>query len=166
MKTIPLTQGYVALVDDEDFERLSKFKWNVAVTKCTYRVKIYAKRKEKVLGKYTTIRMHRFILGCSGHVDHKDGDGLNNQRGNLRPATRMQNGANRKKSTAECSSRWKGVCWRKDLQKWNAYIYFNKQRRHLGHFADEFDAAQAYNFAALELFGEFAKLNEPLREAA
>lgn len=166
MKEIPLTQGYVALVSDEDFERVNAFKWNAAVSRRNGLLRVYAKRKIRIDRKWTTLRMHRFILGCAEDIDHADHNGLNNQRDNLRPATNSQNGANRAKSTNPASSKWKGVCWRKDLQRWNAYIYVDQARRHLGHFKEECDAALAYNLAASMFFGEFAQYNVPIEATA
>ena len=90
-------------------------------------------------------------------TDHRDGCGLNNQRHNLRTATRTQNNQNRKSLNG--SSRFTGVCKNNRDGKWKAYICVNKKRNHLGYFSSECDAAQAYNFAAIDAFGEFARLN-------
>ncbi len=101
--------------------------------------------------------MHRLIMGCREKVDHRDNDGLNNQRYNLRKSTDQQNCANRQKTRG--SSQFKGVV--RDRNAWQAYIKVNGVKKNLGRFKDEFDAAQAYNFAALEAFGEFARMNKP-----
>lgn len=138
MKTIPLTKGYVALVDDEDFEVLSKFKWRALVKNGNRAV--YAMRTTSNLeGKPKSILMHAAVCGYS-RPDHIDGDGLNNQKSNFRPATRAQNGANRR-SHAGASSPFLGVHWYRLRGKWRAQI--------------------TYNLAAFELHGEFAHFNTP-----
>lgn len=152
-REIPLTQGLVAIVDDEDFAALSQFKWRARPAGMT----AYAVRSEYPSNK--TIRMHRQIIGCDGSVDHINGDGLDNRRCNLREATHQQNMRNRRK-TPGCSSRHKGVYWMKSKQKWYARIKGNGANRGLGLFSNEDDAARAYNTAAKAEFGVFAKLNE------
>jgi len=104
--------------------------------------------------------MHREIAARAGFdTDHCDGNGLNNQRHNLRPAARSQNNQNGHKRAA-CSSKFKGVSWDKKAAKWRAYIRVNAHLRHLGYFQDEQQAATAYNEAAVCLFREFAKTNQ------
>ncbi len=104
--------------------------------------------------------MHRQIMGAPAgmvvdHVNHKT---LDNQRENLRVCTQSQNNANQRKTRG--ASRFKGVAWHKRTGKWHARIGKNGRRHHLGCFNNEALAAQAYNAAALEHFGEFALLNE------
>ena len=159
MKQIRLTQRMVALVDDADFEQLSKHKW------CAVRARgrWYAVRSipmEK--GKQTTIRMHRFIMNAprDQQVDHLDGNGLNNQRSNLRICTSAQNNRNRRKMVGT-SPVFKGVYWNKENQRWHAQITQNGHRHHLGYFDNEIDAAYAYDAAARKHFGEFACINFP-----
>lgn len=154
MKEIPLTQGYKALVDDIDYNRLNQFLWQVIIKE---NYSPYAYRTDRTNGK-ETIYMHREILQCDLKVDHRDGNGLNNQRYNLREATSQQNSFNITKRSKTTSSAYKGVCWNRQNKQWQSYIYFNK-KIHLGYFEDEIDAAIAYNNKAIELFGEFAKLN-------
>lgn len=151
MKEISLTKDLVAFVDDEDFEALSRFKW--------YEDNGYAVRKPPMENgiRGCNLRMHCEILGRF-LVDHIDGNGLNNQRHNLRPATVSQNGANRRKHRFGLSQ-FKGVCWHKRDKKWLAYIQVARKRMHIGSFDSELDAAKAYNFAATAAFGEFACLN-------
>ena len=103
--------------------------------------------------------MHRLIMGAQPGqlIDHKNRKGLDNQRGNLRFCTRSQNQANAKKRAG--SSRYKGVTWDKHWDKWRAMIGVRSKRFHLGYFDDEDDAGRAYNRAATEYFGEFARPN-------
>lgn len=159
MKTIPLTQGKVALVDDVDFAFLSQWKWCANKSSHTW----YAYRTDYTSGTRTTVFMHRLILSVtdpSVHVDHKDHNGINNQRYNLRVATPQQNQGNSKKQ-AGCSSQYKGVCWNRRDKKWQAQARFNRKTIALGCYDTEEEAAEAYNTAAQQLFGEFAVLNLP-----
>jgi hypothetical protein len=113
-------------------------------------------------GKEHTQKMHRLILGIADpklDVDHRDGDGLNNCRSNLRVATRQQNGSNQRKRAN--SNTYKGVCFDKSRNRWLAGIKVNYKRINLGRFESEIEAAQMYDVAAKELHGEFARLNFP-----
>lgn len=120
---------------------------------------------------YKTYWAHR-IIWCLAHgdwpaefIDHIDGNGRNNSLSNLRLATIAQNNRNRvSKSTA--TSKYLGVCWLTKQQKWQAQIYSNGSKRDLGRFDCEIAAAAAYDRAAKELFGEFARPNLPSGEAA
>jgi hypothetical protein len=149
---IPLTQGYVALVDDADAERVSQHRWYPAVHKAKHTVYAWT----RINGIYT--RMHHFILETRQQTDHRDGDGLNNQRSNLRPATCAQNQQN--KYNPRGSSRFKGVSWHKAARKWRVCISANRKAYRFGLFDSELDAARAYNEAARVLHGEFARLND------
>jgi len=156
MKTIKLTQGYEALVDDDDYERVAAFKWCALVD----RTRVYAIRTERVPNvPRRTIYMHCFITGSKG-IDHHDGNGLDNRRANLREADQSHNQMNVRKSPG-ASSGFKGVCWHKASRRWLARIKLNGVSRHIGVFRDEVDAATAYNFAAHKLFGAFARFNVP-----
>ncbi len=146
-----LTRDYRAFVDDEDYERVAAIKW--CAVKSRDRMYAHAFRVEG----HVCIRMHRFILRCAEDIDHQDRNGLNNQKSNFRPANDSQNQANRHKSIGT-SSRFKGVT-RSRNKKWQAYITANQKFIYLGVFAEEADAAMAYNLAAVEHFGEFARLN-------
>ncbi len=168
---IPLTHGYVAVVDAID-AHLAGFKWYAQERrkKDGSLYAVYAVRSEylgKVGGtfKHRHHRMHREILGFPAlDVDHWDGDGLNNRRINLRQSTKSQNMANRQKNI-NSSSPWKGVYWYPIKSKWHASVSIQGKRRSLGYFKDECDAATAYNFAAAEAFGQFSRLNVPAKEA-
>ncbi len=157
MKRIKLSQGKFALVNNEDFDWLNKFKWFTLKYKQLY----YAIRTIwKSDGKRYTIRMHREIMQAQKgqEIDHRNGDGLDNQRVNLRFCTHAQNIQNSRK-LKNCSSKYKGVCWYKRDKVWIAYIRPNRKQIHLGYYQKEIKAAEAYNRKASELFGEFANLN-------
>ena len=161
MKTIQLTQGKEAFVDDEDFERINKHKWTVLKKSNTF----YARRT--INGGSPSqrhIKMHREIMGLTPKdglvVDHINGNGLDNRKRNLRICTQFQNMKNTLKRPGK-TSKYKGVYWRKERGKWQARITFQNKRIRLGHFEDESEAARAYDGAAKKYFGEFAKLNFP-----
>jgi hypothetical protein len=153
VRQIPLTQDKVALVDDEDFSWLSHFKWNCRQS----RGNLYA--FSWIDGH--CISMHRLILNPPREVsvDHKNGDGLDNRRGNIRFATQSQNTANTQRFRKGCSSQFKGVGWIKSRRKWLAYIRKDGQFKYLGRYRDEIEAARGYDKAATEMFGEFAYTN-------
>lgn len=159
MKKIPLTQGKFALVDDADFDWLNQWKWCAIKGRSTFYA---ARRATYERGKQKGILMHRVLLGAPVglDVDHKNGDGLNNQRDNVRVGTPQQNSFNRRRN-AKGSSKFKGVCWYPPGRKWAARIRVNQHRFHLGYFSDETLAALAYDAAAKENFGDFARLNFP-----
>lgn len=149
MKRIELTQNRVALVDDQDYAVLSQARWYAQ--KVAGSDLYYAKRK--VGGRI--VAMHTFLLGAtSGHIDHIDGNGLNNQRNNLRMATPSQNGGNRKVN-ANNTTGFKGVCYLSKRNRYAAQI----AGKTLGYFRTAKEAAQAYNAAAVSRYGDFAKLN-------
>lgn len=157
MKEIPLTRGYIALVDDEDFKFISQFSWHVHVGKSGIYAKAWTKR---VNGVRLRIRMHKAILPFP-EIDHKDGDGLNNQKDNLRGCTRQQNIHNTK-PRLNTISRYKGVGLERKNGKWRVSIKaMDGSRISLGAYFTEEEAARAYDAKAKELFGEFARLNFP-----
>lgn len=148
-------EGLFALVDESDFERLSKFKWYIGITNG------YVYRRKMINRKNLNFYMHRDILGvidCTVFVDHCNRDKLDNRRINLRICTKQQNNMN--KITEYGSSKYKGVGFKKDINKWRAYIQIDRKFIHLGYFRTETECALAYNKKATELFGEFACLNE------
>jgi hypothetical protein len=155
MKTLPLTKGHTVIVDDDDFEELNKWKWSALVSSQTG--KVYAVRGVSIGGgKTKTLLMHKFLLS-SGEVDHIDGNGLNNQRHNLRYCTRLQNAQNQKLRKTSRSG-FKGVSLRHNGE-WGARITVNKEPKWIGYFKTPIEAAKAYNAAAVKYFGEFARLN-------
>lgn len=157
MKLISLTRGKQALVDNEDFEELSKYSWQANKF-----FRVSRRTSGKRCDERHYISMHRYIMGVTDPkvlIDHIDGNTLNNQRSNLRISTNSQNQQNRRKQL-KCSSKYKGVSLDKRKEKWSSYIRINKKLKFLGYFHSETEAAQAYNEAAKKYFGEFAKLND------
>jgi hypothetical protein len=154
--TIQLTQGKNALVDSCDYPDLSRFKWHAARGSAGF----YARRGACVDGKRRGMPMHRDLVGQPGlQVDHANCDTLDNRRENLRPATSKENGRNRRKQSG-ASSRYKGVSWHHKYNGWVAVVMCEGHWRNLGVFDSEIDAGHAYNLAAKEAFGEFARLND------
>lgn len=155
MKKIKLTQGKYALVDDDDFERVNQFKWCYrSESKNNNGYAIRAVNK-------TTISLHRFLLNLEDRqiqVDHVNGNGLDNRRVNLRNCLHLQNGKNRRIGNNNKSG-YKGVCFDKKACKYKSEIKADEKRVWLGYFNSPIEAAKAYNAKALELHGEFARLN-------
>lgn len=162
VREIPLTRGFVALVDEEDYPQVSRFRWRAVRSRRSrswYAVRGHAWRGGQVW-------MHRQIMAAPDHlrVDHRDGDGLRNLRENLRLATPRQNQQNRRRLQAEKTSRFLGVSKRSDCDRWRAQITAGDpvpRKLHLGSFASEEDAARARDAAAKLYFGDFASLNFP-----
>jgi hypothetical protein len=136
---------------------VSAYKWHLHISKKAN----YARCDKGVRGARIRIYLHRFIMGAGEDqiVDHKDNDGLNCQRYNLRVTTVDKNNKNRRSFIG--SSRYKGVSWNKRLSKWIARIANNGKDIYLGAFEDETEAAIAYDRAATERHGEYANLNFP-----
>jgi hypothetical protein len=151
---IVLTQGKFAIVDAEDAEFVSQWKWQARWCKETK--SFYASRTTMVNGKHTTISMHRVILNTpSGlQIDHESHDTLDNRRSNLRKASHAQNQHNTGKRKTNTSG-YKGVNWHKRAQLFTARITVNGVRHHLGQYATAEEAGAAYEAAAIKLHGEF-----------
>jgi len=154
MKKIKLTREQYAIVDDENYRELNRYKWHARYD--LHSASYYATRhKEQIM-----VQMHRIILNAPRgiQVDHINHNTLDNRIENLRMCTNSQNHMNRKphKNT---TSKYKGVCLPQN-KKWVAQIHVNKKQVHLGYFELEIQAAKAYNKAARKYFGKFALLNE------
>lgn len=156
-----------ALVDDEDFNDLNQWKWSAQGVKNGNN--FYAKRadRKKIIVNdehfFSTkmISMHRYLMGVSDPniiIDHIDGNGLNNQKNNLRACTTPDNLKNRR-SKGTKTSKFKGVTQKGVSNQWVSHISVDKKRLYLGTYASEMDAAVAYNIAAKEHHGGFANLN-------
>ena len=156
MKKIELTQGQVAIVDKEDYDKLQQFKWRCCFAKSDLKYAHAQINKKSIL-------LHRFILDLKkGEMaDHINGDGLDNRRSNLRKCSFSQNMFNmRIFKNNKCG--YKGVYYRNDKPRskpWKATINANKKRYNLGYFETSIEAARAYDVAALKHHGEFARFN-------
>ncbi len=154
MKELILTRGKVALVDDRDYERLLPFAWYALKTEWAFYAAYH--------GPLGSFYMHRLILNAPKgvKVDHRDGNGLNNQRFNLRLAPYSGNHANSKPHRDnQCG--FKGV-FMQDGKYWRARIQNRGKPYHVGYFPTAIDAARAYDKKAIQIFGEFAKTNAQL----
>lgn len=164
MKKISLNKGFVTLIDDEDVGLVEGYKWFVKIMQNKW---VYASAQAPMVdGKQQTILMHRLILGAKAGqvVDHINRNGLDNQRHNLRLCTNAQNSFNSTKKRKNTTSTYKGVYNAGvGLKPWRAIIGHSYKRKHLGCFSTELEAALAYDEAAKELFGAFARLNFPDR---
>lgn len=156
MKEIPLTKGKVALVDDADFDYLSQWKWRAQKYERTFYAVREVRNRDGTRAKF---RMHRVIRGLTDPRimdDHKDGNGLNNQRYNLRRATPVQNSQNRS-TPIHNTSGVTGISWHKTRGKWQAYIKPAGERlKYLGLF-DDIEEAKAVRLAAeITYHGQFS----------
>lgn len=145
---------HVVMVDDTDYDEVMKYKWYVYKSKETYYVRGRQAKKQ--------VHLHRYLLGLTNpkiQIDHRDHNGLNNQRDNLRIATNQQNQFNRQKTKLikgmTPTSLYKGVSWKKSHKKWYAQIQTNGKTKHIGLFTDEYEAHLAYNSAAEKIQGEY-----------
>lgn len=154
VKKVRLTNSSrVALVDDRDFNKVKLLRWRLHTPKKTYSPYVVSG------GGKCCIALHQFLLPSANQVDHQDGDGLNNQRWNLRACSGRQNQANRRKLKVKTSA-FKGVHWCKRIGRWVTQIKANGIRLTIGSFEYEQEAAIAYNIAAKQLFGKFARINQ------
>lgn len=156
---IPLTKGRYALIDQEDAERVSQYRWRVIQNKYVAGRKIQPRKRGVHCEE---IRMHRLIVNAPKNmdVDHKDQDGFNNRKSNIRICTTAQNVAYRRKlNPKKFSSEYKGVFWNTYHKAWQASIKCLGKKFYLGRYKTPTEAALSYNKKAKELFGEFALIN-------
>ena len=156
MREIPLTRGYVAIVDDGDYELAMRFKWYPAIEKHT----VYA--VACLPNPQRTVRLHRLILGLTNPkvlVDHCNHNGLDCRRENLRTVDSKQNARNTRKRLGY-TSQFKGVYFDKACQKWRAALRIEGRKVSLGSHTTEQDAAISYNIGARQYFGEYGYQNQ------
>jgi hypothetical protein len=159
MKHILLTKGYTTVVDDKDFAWLNQWKWSVQEAS---NGRAYALRtiRNHVTKKRSRVYMHRLILqlsvGCTREVDHKDRNGLNNRRDNLRRATTSQNQANSCLPSHNTSG-FKGVSWNARQQRWKAEMRYRGRQYFLGYFLTARAAKKVRDCASKRMFGAFAR---------
>lgn len=151
-----LQNGMIAIVDDEDYERVNQFKWAARTDKNNSVLKIYNSSEIR-----TTISLNRFILNLENEqkVIHKDGDELNFEKKNL-VVVNQAIVTRKRRGNKNSSSNYKGVSWHSQTSKWKAQINVSGTVKHLGLFESESEAALTYNEAAIEYFGEYAYQNE------
>lgn len=156
---VKLTRGLVTIIDAEDLELVSQWKWFASRGNSTD----YAQRNDRTHGIRKTVKLHRVILNAPEgmHVDHINHNGLDNRKSNLRLCTLSENLRNRRKQKG-CSSEYKGVVKRQGSRQitWMATVKVDK-KRHTQSFATELEAALWYDEKAKEHHGEFANLNFP-----
>jgi hypothetical protein len=146
------------LIDDEDYPKVDGKTIKVNGSSNRYNYGRYAYADNDAI--------HRLLMGVTDPeqiVDHRNGNTLDNRKQNLRVTDKVGNGQNRKKTAgfrgSDCTSRYKGVSWKKSNKKWQAFICVDRKNRALGIFSSEEEAAQAYNAAAEKYFGAYARLN-------
>jgi len=158
-RRIPLTKGKYAIVDAEDYERLSKYRWYAVRSRDTFYAMRSGRRGKGQ--KRTYYQMHREIkqIGDDMLCDHINGKGLDNRKANLREATCAQNSWNSGKSRGVSRSKYKGPAWDKRYRKWEVRISVNGRRIYIGRFEDQIEAARAYDAAAVKYHGRYANVN-------
>jgi len=157
-RKIRLTEGKFALVDQQDFYWLNSFDWFAKKNNKSF----YAIRLDNDNSKWPTfVYMHREIMNFPKglFVDHRNRDGLDNRRSNLRIATRCQNRCNTNINKVGCSSQYRGVTWDKQVKRWRVGLQSQGKYIGIGYFDSEIAAARAYDEAAKKYHGEFARLN-------
>ncbi len=159
-RRIYLGEGKFAIVDEQDYYRYNDFSWSPQKKSRTYYAIRVISDCEKTL---RIVSLHREVMNHPRGllVDHKNGDGLDNRRANLRTATRFDSTHNRRKRKTKTSSRYLGVHLEKETGRWVVRIRNRGKRMWLGSFAEEEEAAKAYDAAARKYHGEFARLNFP-----
>lgn len=159
-RKIDLGEGKSTILDQEDYYRLSKFKWYVNGNGFRF----YAFRNVIIgPGRTRMLSMHRDIMNSPKGllVDHKNHDSLDNRRENLRLATHSQNTCNKQTKRVGCSSKFRGVSYDKKRGYWNTQVVCHGKMVFFARFKDEIAAAHAYDAAAKKYHGEFARLNFP-----
>jgi hypothetical protein len=149
-------------LDTVDYPRVKNHRWHVSRDERlekNRRWPPYVQTNVLIAGKKNMLRMHELLFGKG--ADHRNHNGLDNRRENLREADTQKNNWNLGKSKAAKSSIYKGVSWHKQCQKWSASIHLNDKKTHLGLFDSEVEAALAYDAEARRRFGKFAALNFP-----
>ena len=156
---LPLSKGYYALISRRDYPLVRKYKWHADVRK----LQVYASTSMNINGKRCEVRMHVLLLGTlgKGHSvigEHKNGDGLDNRRRNLRLANKKQNAWNARPQKGRL---FRGITLQKRLKSrpWQARIHREGETKHLGYFATAIQAAIAYNREAKRRDGKFVRLN-------
>lgn len=154
---------YIAIVDDRDFRRVSKYTWHVVGSSSRNKTR-YAQTTIRTGKSRQNIFMHHLILPPADGLitDHIDRNGLNNTRKNLRRVTHSENNLNRsvpRQYKKTKGTDYKGVYWNRAAKKWVCEICHDGKKDYLGLFVNALDAARAYNEAALKYHGEFAMLN-------
>lgn len=154
VKEIKLTRGKKTIIDREDFSKVRDITWK-------YSNRGYAASNYYDSGKYKTRLMHRLIINAPEgmFVDHIDGDPLNNRKQNLRLVSNKQNTWNQEIG-ARNTSGYKGVSLKKQTNRYQAQITKKGKKYYLGYFDDPKEAAYMYDFWAVDLFGEYARLND------
>lgn len=155
-KSIPLTQGLFAIVDEEDFDQLNLYKWYASKRSNGGYVAMRDERKRGVYHRH--IYMHREIMKTPSDqmTDHRNGDGLNNQKCNLRNCSRKENQRNKRRMSSLNSSGVRGIFWEKSCNRWRAQISIDNKNKHLGVFKSKEDAQAVYIEASKSIYGEFS----------
>lgn len=153
-------RNFEVLVDDEDVERVSQYKWHLCGNRIHLKSNRFYFQRGCYFGKKKTMEaLHRFILNLKKNdgkfVDHIDHNTLDNRKENLRVCTRKENVRNRSLNKNNIST-FKGVYFKKENKKWCAQIMVDNKNIHLGYFQYPEDGAIAYNIAALKYHGDFA----------
>jgi hypothetical protein len=166
-KKIPTTMGKFAIVDESDYEELSKHKWHLKKVIRTNNINYYVRRTNRSGVGPSTIYMHRQLMGYKDQleIDHINGNGLDNRRSNIRFCTKSQNMRNRC-NTGKNKTGYKGVFQDKRLNHMDyiAHLRLGKILKQSRRFRSLIDAAKAYDKMALEHYGEFANINFPIKE--
>jgi hypothetical protein len=154
-KEVLLTNHDTTTVDETELSRVQEHKW--------FAKQDHKNKKWYVARTVDCVYLHRFIMGAKKgeQVDHRDGNGLNNQKSNLRFCNHAQNQHNQQIKRFKKTSTYKGVHRPIKWNMWVATIQVNNTTKYIGHFQKEIDAARAYDIAALKYYGEFARLNFP-----